>query len=300
MELMHHYSTAAFRTMPRAESIGQTWLIDAVQASFQDDYILHLVLAFSAFHLAHLRPHRRPYYSYIAVHHQDLGIGHMRASLAQLDAENCHSLFMAGSLLAVSTFASLSIHAGDKSYERPLLDEIIEVFILIKGIGVVLDVWEKTIQHGKFRELFRLTKPSTPPPVFWEHMRAQLEQLRKPLADRVMDQPTVLDCVDREIGNLYELTSSCVLTSEDPELRLVMVWPINITDAYLTLLREKVPAALVVLGYYCVVVDRAALRNWFTRSWAREALYAINSILPPHYTELLRWPLDQVSVATPS
>lgn len=300
MELMHHYSTAAFKTMPRADDVGQTWLIDAVNASFQDDYILHLILAFSAFHLAHLRPNRRSYYSYIAAHHQDLGISRMRASLAQLDAENCHSLFMAGSLLAVSTFASLAIHAGDKAYERPLLDEVVEVFILIKGMGVVLEVWEKEIQRGRFRELFRVTKPTTPPALFWYDMRTQLEQLRKPLSERMPDQPTVIECVDLEIGNLYTLATTCLETSTDPELRLVMVWPIKISDAYLTLLKEKVPAALIVLGYYCAVVDRSALRNWFTRSWAREALYAINSILPPYYTELLRWPLDQVSVTMPS
>lgn len=299
MELMHHYSTVAFKTMPRAEDVGQTWLIEAVQASFDDDYILHLILAFSAFHLADLRPQRRPYYLYIAVHHQDLGISRMRASLSRLNAENCHSLFMAGSLLAVTTFSSLAVHASDKAYERPLLDDIVEVFILIKGMGIVLNVWEKEIQCGPFRELFRLTKPSTPPPIFWQDMRAQLDYLRKPLSSLILDQPAVLDVVDREIRELYDLTTSCVLTSADPELRLVMVWPINISDQYLQLLKEKVPAALVVLGYYCVVVDRSAVRNWFTRSWAREALYAINSILPPYYTDLLRWPLDQVSVATP-
>jgi hypothetical protein len=300
MELMHHYSTVAFNTMPRADNVGHIWLIDAVDASFEDDYILHFILAFSAFHLAHFRPHRRPYYSYIAVHHQYLGISRMRASLAKLNAENCHSLFMAGSLLAVSTFASPAIHAGDTSYERPLVDEIVEVFILIKGMAVVLEFWEKEIQHSRFQELFRLTKPSTPPPVFWEHMCAELDRLKKLLSERILGQPAVLECVDLEVRNLYELASTCVVTSADPELRLIMVWPIKLSGAFLTLLKGKVPAALVVLGYYYVVVDWSAVRNWFTGSWAREALYAMNSILPPYYTELLRWPLDQVSVTTPN
>ncbi|CAK7218525.1 hypothetical protein SEUCBS140593_003576 [Sporothrix eucalyptigena] len=299
MELMHHYSTTAYKSMPRSADVGSTWQLDAVNAAFQDDYILHLILAYSAFHLAHLRPHRQPYYSYIAAYHQDLGISRMRASLARLDEDNCHSLFMAGSLLAVSTFASLAVHAGDKTDKRPTLDDIVEVFILIKGMGSVLNSWEPVIQRGRFRELFQHSKPSTPPSAFWDEMRAQLDQLHRPLSERNRDRPAIVECVDIEIRQLYELTKMAYETSSDPELRLVMVWPIDISDAYLTLLKEQEPAALIVLGHYCVVVDKSTVRNWFTHTWAREVLYKINATVPPHYAELLRWPLEQMSAATP-
>ncbi|CAK7236052.1 hypothetical protein SBRCBS47491_009504 [Sporothrix bragantina] len=299
MELMHHYSTTAFKTMPRAESIGNVWQTEAPLAAFQDDYMLHLILAFSAFHLAHLRPSRQSYYSYIAAYHQDLGISRMRAGLSQLSAENCHSLFMAGGLLAVGTFAALAIHAGDKTDKRPSVNDVVEVFVLLKGVGSVLHSWEPIIHCGKFSDMFKQTQPTEPPSPFWNELRTQLDLLHQPLEDLQRQQPASLDTLNMEIRKLYNLTKRSYESSSDPELRVVMAWPIDMSDAFLTALKEQEPAALVMLGFYCVVVDRCAVRNWFMQTWSREVLRQIHVMIPAHYAELLRWPLAQMSAQTP-
>ncbi|CAK7217399.1 hypothetical protein SCUCBS95973_003137 [Sporothrix curviconia] len=299
MELMHHYSTTAFKSMPRAQDVPNIWQFEAPAAAFRDDFLLHLLLAYSAFHLAHLRPPRQSYYSYIAAYHQDLGISRMRASLSRMDEDNCHSLFMAGSLLAVGTFASLAVHATDKTDKRPTVDDLVEVIYLLKGVGSVLHSWEPVIHGGNFRELFLPSRPSEPAGPFWHELRAQLDLLHQPLADRLRDRPTLVACLDKELTSFHRLTRSSYETSSDPELRVVAAWPIDISDAFLAILKEQEPAALVLLAHYCVVVDRSAARNWFTHTWSREVLRKIHASLPPHYTELLRWPMEQMSAGTP-
>lgn len=300
MELMHHYCTTAYMTMPRAAEVGRTWQVDAVNAALKDTYLLHMIMSFSAFHLAHLNPSRRHQYSYAAARHQNLGICGMRASLSRLGEHNCHPLFMTSSLLVIVAFAAMTMHASDPLDERPNLDDLIEIYVLLKGMKTLLSSWEPTIQAGPFHALFELsnnniTTTDVPTLPFWDDAVGRLERLRRPLAERIALLPSHIGaCIDHELVHLIDLARYCVNTSSDPELRFVTMWPIDASDTFVQMLKDKEPASLVVLAHYCVVVQEATSRNWFTRGWAPKLLRAIRNSLPPHYTDLVIWPLEQI------
>ncbi|EPE10904.1 c6 zinc finger domain-containing protein [Ophiostoma piceae UAMH 11346] len=300
MELMHHYCTTAYNTLPRAATIGRTWQIEAVNVALHDAYLLHIIMAFSAFHLAHLYPARRNRYSYAAARHQNLGICGLRAALARLSEHNCHSLFLTSTLLVAVAFAAMTMHASDPLDERPNLADLIEIYILLKGMKTLLSTWEPTIRGGPFHALFELPNnkintSDVPTLPFWDETLGRLERLRQPLAERVSLLPNdTAACIDREIVHLADLARYCVSMSSDPVIRFVIMWPVETSDQFVQMLKDKEPASLVVLAHYCVVVQKATSRNWFTRGWAPKLLRAIRSSVPPHYADLLSWPLAYI------
>ncbi len=78
-----------------------------------------------------------------------------------------------------------------------------------------------------------------------------------------------------------------------------MLWPLSASDGYIKLLRERHPAALVVLSHYCVVVHATESKTWFTRGWASKVIRAIEATLPPEWAEMIQWPLESVRSAVP-
>ncbi|KAJ9132430.1 C6 zinc finger domain-containing protein [Pleurostoma richardsiae] len=299
MELMHHYATKAYLTLPRTEEVARVWQIEVIELALLYKYLLHLALAYSAFHLAYLRPAQQVRYSYVAAHHQDLGLRDMRTALPALNAENCHALFMAGSLLAIGRFAALTIYAGDKDDERPNLEDIVDVFILLKGMNTVLAMWEKVIQTGHFNELFRASRANPESLPFLVEVSERLHQLRKQLRDRLVDQLPIATSIDSELLRLNNISQQAIDNSSDPELRIIMFWPITLSDTYIQMLRDRSPPALVVLGYYCVLVHMTESKAWFTRGWAPKLLRAIEAALPPEWTVLIDWPLEHIHNHTP-
>ncbi len=298
MELMHHYATQAYLTLPRPHEIGRVWQSEAVELALVYQYLLHLILAYSAFHLAHLRPeHQRRYY-YAAAQHQSLGLRDMRTDLVGLNAENCHALFMAGSFLALGKFAALTIYAGDKNDHRPNLEDIVEVFVLLKGMDTVLQSWEQAIQAGPFRTLFAMSPSSRPFP-FWNEISERLDRLRELLGGRLVDDPARAAVIDSEVLKLSNVSQQSVSFSSAPELRFIVQWPISVSNSYVRMLREVNPAALVVLSYYCVVVHLSETTTWFTRGWASKLLRAVEALLPPEWSEMIQWPLEHIHNSTP-
>ncbi len=191
-------------TLPRhtspfrgAEEIGSLWQVNVVELSLSYDYLLHQILAFSAFHLVHLRPeeHRRYYHS--AAQHQRQAVRGMSAALSGLSTTTCHGLFMAASLLAISNFAALTIHAEDQTDDRPTIDDVIDVFNLLRGMNTVLQSWEETIQQGPLYELFRFSTPQSGSFLLRSDINQRLGQLRVLLDAKLSNSVVVASLIER-------------------------------------------------------------------------------------------------------
>ncbi|KAH8884999.1 hypothetical protein GQ53DRAFT_696849 [Thozetella sp. PMI_491] len=293
LELMHHYNTKAYLTLPRADEVGDIWRDKVPELAFRHRYLLHHILAMSAFHLAYLRPDEQRRYYCMAAHHQSQGIGATRAALESLDVESCHALFMAGSFLALGGFAALAVNAQEET-TRTLVEDAVETFGLLKGMSAVLLSWEKTLHDGPFAKLFDLTPPHHSSLSFWNDMNEGLIILSDHLAEKLVGEPSTFAIVNQELLGITEISKHSLETSTVPELRFIMHWPSVVSNAYINLLRARSPAALTLLSYYCVVVHATESMTWFTRGWATRLIKSIETILPPDWGDAIEWPIKRI------
>ncbi|KAJ2900954.1 hypothetical protein MKZ38_002189 [Zalerion maritima] len=121
LELMHHWTTTTYLTLPRANELSHVWKTELVKLALTHELVLHQVLAISAFHLGHLRPEEARKWNMIATQHQREAAMGLWRELANITEDNSHALFAASSLLVIGGYAALSTphHAGDTHKNTP-------------------------------------------------------------------------------------------------------------------------------------------------------------------------------------
>ncbi|EGY19730.1 hypothetical protein VD0002_g5403 [Verticillium dahliae] len=288
LELMHHYSTSACLTLPRSADLQHVWQLEIPKIALTHVFLLHQVLAFSALHLATLRPERRAAYALTASQHQTDAVAGMRAALPRITAANCDPLFAASSLLLLSAYAMFPHQQQSSSPDQPLpsptVDNILDVFLLIRGMSEILDASELLIRRGTLGHLFaQETAPPTSTPLL-DSVAARLMTF-----NAAIDPTNVV--VARELEGLISWIHRATATTALPENRIALTWPIDLSGDYISLLRQRDPAALSLLAYYCVIVSAVEPTTWYMRGWGRNALCSIEDCLSPAWKELIEWPL---------
>lgn len=66
-----------------------------------------------------------------------------------------------------------------------------------------------------------------------------------------------------------------------------------ISEAYLKLMEQKLPEALLLVLYYCVALKRLE-HLWWVRGKAENLLNTVNAELGPGWERWTRWPIEQV------
>lgn len=300
LELMHHYSVITSLTLPRAQDELHVWQKQVPKLAFQYPFLVHQILAVAAFHQAYLQPELRSEHSLHASQHQNRSIEGMRGHLADITADNCHALFMASSLLLVGAFASFANIRPDGGsplivgQRPPTIEDMIDVFILDRGVASVLQSSEEIIQAGYFRDLFHFSPHQRANP-FMQQVAEELRGL-----EVLIDRDESLDrmvriLVNLEIKKLIDAVEKAVVTTEESEMRVTTYWPITIAEDYIALLRQRNEVALLVLVYYCLIMYRAEVRTWFVKGWGISVATDVDKFISPKWRNALEWPLEQLT-----
>lgn len=294
LELMHHYATATSLTMPRSSDVSRIWQFEVPKLGLTYMFLMHQVLAIGALHLGHLHPEQRESYALHASQHQNDAIAGMRESLTQITPDNCHALFAASSLLLLNAFSTFPYQRGAlHGLEAPTIDDVLDVFLLVRGMSHILSSSQPTIEAGPFASFFtEVVTPSSTP--LLDAVGQHLENFRTSLETCDAD-PASKSVVTEEIGSFLEWIQHAISTTAFPELRVAMSWPIHLTEEYLQLLRNRDPVALTLLAYYCVIVRSTESSTWFMTGWGINAARAIVSELDPGWKEMIKWPLAFIS-----
>ncbi|KAF4957113.1 hypothetical protein FGADI_3332 [Fusarium gaditjirri] len=150
LELMHQYSTSTYLTLPRADELRQIWQIELPKLSLSHVYLLHQVLSVSAFHLASLHPDR-PDYAICASQHQNKAITGLQSAVACITEESCVEIFLSSSLLGIGAFAGVGAHNAG---QPPRIDDLLDVFVLIRGMSDILNRYEPLLKESRIGHLF--------------------------------------------------------------------------------------------------------------------------------------------------
>lgn len=263
LELMHHYTSITWKSLPRGLELREVWQIDLPKLAFSFDFLTHQILAISAAHMAFLHPDLSNNYSTQASQHQNKATHGLRSILTTIDESNCHAIFSAASLLSIASFAALS--NPRTRHANPGMEDLLQVFLLIRGMHGVLTSYENIIKIGPIGDLLRTgTYQSNTP--FLSEIEAELNSMSYENMD--LSDFHCREAVSLLLGWIRHARSHASL----PELRVVMTWPTGLSDGYMECLRERHVPALRILACYCRILEFLGEDHWYLKDWGKSVL----------------------------
>ncbi|TDZ16550.1 Sterol uptake control protein 2 [Colletotrichum orbiculare MAFF 240422] len=302
LELMHHYTSVSYRTFSHSQQTQKTLQYDVPREALSYPFLLHQLLAFSAYHLAYLQPDCRHAYLMQAAQHQNDAINGMRGTLlGTISSTNCHALFASSIFLTLSAFATYPSYEKYNASFSPI-DSIIDIFTLTDGMSVILRASDDDLRKGPIRDLF-IRGPHDAPSAVEASLEPLFERLPR-LSSRLADlAPGDGDDRKYTVNNAVIALSEAIskvsvnAVSAPVEFRVVFMWPILVSTDYLDMLRRRHPAALVVMAHYCVIVAMAEPFCWFLDGWARTLVTAISEqLMATPWADLILWPAEVVGL----
>uniref|UniRef100_A0A8H7N5R2 Uncharacterized protein n=1 Tax=Bionectria ochroleuca TaxID=29856 RepID=A0A8H7N5R2_BIOOC len=82
-------------------------------------------------------------------------------------------------------------------------------------------------------------------------------------------------------------------TTADAKFNIIMAWLYCLSEEFVTSLKEKEPASLILLAYFAVLLWTLSTA-WFMEGWAPHILQRVCGILGPAWTEWVKWPALQI------
>ncbi|KAG7054449.1 fungal Zn binuclear cluster domain-containing protein [Colletotrichum scovillei] len=303
LELMHHYTSVSYRTFSHSSLAQKTLQYDVPREALSYPFLLHQILAFSAYHLAYLQPDCRHAYLMQAAQHQNDAINGMRGTLlGTISSTNCHALFASSIFLTLSAFATYPSYEKYNPSFSPI-DSMLDIFTLTDGMSMILRASDDDLRKGPLREIFIRGSGDTTPSTVEATLQPLFERLPR-LSSRLAEIGLVEHEGKYAITNAVIALSECIAKvstfnamSAPVEFRAVFLWPILMTSDYLDMLRRRHPAAMVVLAHYCVIVHMAEPFCWFLNGWARSLVSLISQHLAATpWADLMAWPVEIIGV----
>lgn len=287
---MHHYTSSTCLTLPRSYETHRVWQVEVPKLAFTQLFVLHHVLAISAQHLAYLHPEQRSMYAIQASTHQNNAVAGLRAVLTHVDDSNCSAVFIAASLLSIYSFAAAADYQGAAS--QPGIDELLDVFHLVRGVNGILDSWDHVLKKGPLAKMFMQEAVEEPS----EKLLEIIDHLRHLLDVSGSDDPADVSTCREVICGSVKWIETALYSTRDSELRVVFSWPLYLTDPFIKLIRQRHPVALAVLANYCLALHFARPEYWFVKGWGKSVIQDIANTLDSQWEHLIAWPRAKVGV----
>lgn len=268
----------------------QIWGREVPRLAITSKFLTHNMLSTAAFHLAYTEEdeQKRKKWGADGRRHFSLAVTGIRKVLYEdsVTPENCHALFCSSSLLFIGALA-------DKGpvLASPSIHELVSVFRMVKGIGGVVNAQEAILREGPVGALFH----SAPSPEEHPSMAMLMQRLKGLPLRRPLENPPPnslsrssrdAQIVMKEIKVMIDSIQFALRTSETPEGDFIAVWPISMSEEFLSMLVKpevarpqhqehttpspvyRNPVALALVGYYCCVMKETERECWFTKGWA--------------------------------
>ncbi|KAF5573713.1 fungal Zn binuclear cluster domain-containing protein [Fusarium pseudocircinatum] len=299
MELMHHYTSITYATLSEDSDVQKVLQRDLPRLGFQHKFLLHQLLAFSGYHLAYLNQDNRHAFFSQASQHQNCAIEGLRIVLASAHiSEHCHALYAASIMLIICSFATYPSYDRFNGTSDPV-DNIIGVFSLIKGMNMIRLESGGEISTGPLATLFGRMQSGGPSDKDsgLKIIRAHVEQLSITLGQTtVLENDDIHDSfgIKHAIMSLLNAIENSIRRpspTSTVSLRASFSWPILLGTEYIASLRQRHPSALVVLAFYCTVLQTAEASCWALEGWAESSMKCVcKSLEGSQWETLIEWP----------
>lgn len=300
LELLHFYTTTTSLTLSSRPELQQIWQHVVPRIAFTHHFLLHGILAFSALHLARSQPERKALLSTEATAHHDIGLRMFQIAMSNITPQNCDACFAFSSIIAAYAWAS-SNQSGDLFFSDSSAAEEsfnVEWVSLLRGVHTLLQVAGEWMADGSMRLLLQP-----------RHMDHELARAADPEASAKLtalcqlwdSSPGKLYVHDVEILNntlallheAYGLVASSSIDNEFDVILVVYGWPIQVPEAFFTMVKGQKPEALIVLAHYSLLLNKVN-QLWYVEGMSRRLLKTIHSKLGKEWESWIAWPLQNL------
>ena len=292
LELLYNFITCTGKTLSDHVRIQECITTSLIEVGLQHDFLLHAILALSAFHKVHLQqpPTRSstPDQYVLAAHmHHTSALHIFSQNISRIDSENCHALFGCAFLLFTT---SLARPRGDDQTSTASFSEWMN---LIRGVPVILYDADKIgwLSAGPLAGLFQL-HPEVPELRFDDILKTSALEILDRLSSTIFETSITATYATCR-GPLLSLRSSFDNLGRVEGARVALGWVARLSRDYMALLDGASPEALLVLAYYCVLLHTLNHR-WWIKGWPRYMLECIRPVLEEKWLVWLDWPTRHI------
>ncbi|KAI7159154.1 hypothetical protein KC349_g4425 [Hortaea werneckii] len=308
LELLHHYTTVTYKTLSD-ERFWEMHQLNYPQMGMEHHSVLHVLLALAAAHIARLRPERANHYARLGDLHSTYAISGAHELLRDLTGSKCQAMFVCGTVICLYLLGR-----GPSPGDYLLFSEHgpPEWRPLVKGVRVVMSTVKREVLYSGCLEPLKTAPPINSAKqstasrerrlrIDWEDAMAEVKQL---IIDRSSGEEADANltawsslelCYEAGEGRRGNESFQC-----PEENAIVFVWIFRMNDDYASLLDQKHPLALVILAYFCPLLQTLQHTNWMLEGWAKHVLAGLSKSLDAEWKGWLDWPSQQVQIhATP-
>lgn len=286
LSLMHHYTRHTYATLVDLETAVPVWRDKFPIEAASHPFLMHGLLSLAALHIAmEDLPSHKTYVDH-ALQHYTSAITLYRPELINVTQKNCHALF---GFSSVAALISLAVSMASHHTGTALLNDIHDIFNLLKGIHAVVEAAREWIKAGPVGDLIRDFVPRE------TELPSEVEETLRVLHERTGTCGESEERKDGYTGAIEALRMWFKNTVYKPDDRTPsLVWPIMVTRSYIDALAERKPMALAILAHYAIFLYD--LRGyWYAGDRGTRIIEAVTGLLSPDWADTLLWPSRYIS-----
>ncbi|PVI00572.1 hypothetical protein DM02DRAFT_671889 [Periconia macrospinosa] len=292
IELIYHWTAATAKTLSLQDPGAKFWQTNVTETALTHYYLLHLIFAITALHLAYCRPSRHEEYTAKANQHYDKALPAVTSELSRLNHDNCDAVLLSVQLISFVGWARGPQPGEFLAFSSA--NERSEWLIFFRGIRSTLE----TLDYNSFKKSL-LPQMSARGKILPPNTRPTFE---RPLAN-LRDYIQFASPHDRLASNLValELLLECYhnrYDGVDSEYHLVFSWLFRMEEDFLEAMQKHEAVPLVLFAHFAVLMnDMEGL--WYMKGWTTHVLHGIWGILGEEHKVHIRWPIEAVGWIPP-
>lgn len=294
---MHFYTVSTSQTFSNVPARRHVWQSVIPQIALSHDFLLHGLLALAALHLSRVSPERKDNLLAIASTHHAVALPIFRSAVQGLNSQNPHACSAFGTLLTVYEWAATK-HTSNLFFataQHPAEPSTIEWVQLLRGSGRVVSCYYEEIGRGPLAPILQwdLAAESEAETHPAEPVRfAALEELWEldRLAVTAAEVETLKEAL-RWLRIIYTIMTTP--NSNNDPASAALSWPVRVPEMYLTMVRQRHPAALILLSHFCLLLNKVE-DFWWIHGMSRRLLQEIHQTIGSEWEPWIAWPLQDL------
>lgn len=291
LELMHQYMNFTSITTAIGSSDRDYMRVTVPSVGMDYPFIMHECLALSALHLARFRHDRREHYLSLAKFHNDAALRLATPTLRDITSSNCDAVFIFTTLAFCYTLGK-----GPQEGDYMIFSEngAAEAFPLLRGTRAVIESHESILKSGILAPIFRNARHGNSergplPPGIHDALHNLKSEFLHAEVEGIEMYTRTLDELSITFSEGYTADG----TKRKMESSKVFGWLYRVPMEFALGLQRKEPAALAILGYFCVTLNEISV-VWWMEGWTKHILAAVYRFIGRSHRNWILWPMEQI------
>ena len=289
LELLHNYDTSTSYTLATIPALQTFLRLNVPRIAFPHPFLLHTILAISALHLAHFKKDLRVKYLSQAHFHYNIALPIATSLLEKINEKTCSALYIFSTMCTIFTLGM-----GPKRGDFLVFGEqgIAEWLFLFRGLRTILESHPRVLENSDLSPMFNISiREVSQPASSNQHLQALRQLITEHTSGDTEGQVyfTALD----ELARSFPSTSTPGQVSSQTSPQIIFVWLYRLSDDFVQRLQHRDPIALVILAYFCVLLNNLS-SFWWMSGWVEHLLSEIYRSLDGEHRMWMSWPMEEI------